>query len=291
MTTRSSAHWFGQDQTDVDSVLAFWHDQHNLHRHTRWYALVDGAFDYGTKPRGDLRGAVNCYEDEPVVGLSEVAPLLVPLVPQSAVLADLLVHCSGRPMISLVASTGTAQDLMNAWRSAYWAYLPESQKMLVRFADTRVLAELPRILRADQWQTYCGPIAAWIIVSRTGQPDLLSRPKSIAAARRLELDQQQLDALMSRAQPDAVLDFMQREMPGAISSALQPSAAYAHVAHTCAQAAAHDIESLVDIAVLATVTEGLDNEAPAMEAIQDVLKTRTWTTGNLGQALLDRGAI
>lgn len=294
MTTSYSAHWFGQDQTDIDSVLAFWDDQRNLHRHTRWYALVDGAFDHGAKPYSDLLGAINCYKDEPVVGLSEVAPLLVPLANQSTAqtaLANLLVHCSGRPMISLVASTGSAQDIVNSWRSVYWAHLPESQKMLVRFADTRVALELPRVLRADQWQAYCAPVAAWISIGRAGKPHLLPRPKSNAIARRLELDQQQLDALMNRAQPDAVLDFMRREMPGAVSPALQPSAAYAHVAHTCAQAAAYGIENLVDIAVLAAVTEGLDNEAPAMETIQNVLKTQTWTAGNLGQALLDQGAI
>ncbi|CAJ0820973.1 DUF4123 domain-containing protein [Ralstonia flaminis] len=294
MTTLGTFQWFGQDQTNIDAVVAFWRGQCDLHRNAHWYALIDSAFDHGAVPHDDLSGAVNCYEGEFIVGLPMVAPLLVPLsaqAPGQAALTRLLAHCSGRPMMSLVATTGNAQDLVSAWRLAYWAHLPESQKMLVRFADTRVLIELPQILLADQWRSYCAPITAWVVINRAGMPSLLPKLAPGNAAQRLELDQAQLDALMSRTQPDAALDFMQRELPGAVSPALLPSEAHAHMVRTCAWAAAHRVENLADIAVLAMATEGPDTQSPAFATIQEVLETQTWTAGNLGQVLLDRGVI
>jgi hypothetical protein len=293
MTSSESHPWFGQDPTDIDAVLAFWEAHANIHRNVYWYALVDSAFDHGAQP--DLPGAFNCYEGERVIGLSEVSPLLVPLGLKTTgkeVLARLLVHCSGRPMLSLLASAGTAQKLATSWRAMYWAHLPESQKMLLRFADTRVLSELPAILRADQWQCFTAPIATWIFIDRTGAPSLLPKAApSAATAQKLELDQKQLDALVSRSQADAVLDYMRREMPDVISVMPCPSQTYVHLARACRQAATHRIERLADIAVLALATLGLDAHDPVLAAIEDLLRTKAWVAGNLAQALSDRKII
>jgi len=261
-----------------------------------WAALIDSAFDYpDSETVPYAAGSINCYSANEFEGLQKAAPLLVPIsVDQrsDAHLRSILSHCAARPMISFVASRVPLDELSEHWRSLHRVNVVDDQKMLLRFADTRVLSVLPEILTPSQWLSYSAPLVCWLVLERTGA--FIEIPLASAGAlpdQGTKLSEPQVDALLMASQPDAIIELLKNAMSDVVPESLRNSDFYALIKGSCRLAASHGIELFADVfslAVAACLTMGETNRNPEVDAL---LRARRWPAGDLGDMLVAEGLV
>jgi hypothetical protein len=85
----------------------------------------------------------------------------------------------------------------------------------LRIADNRVLAYLPRVLTADQWNAMTSLVVRWQAHDRTGHPvdlPLHAAPNEFKGhAAHLSLNDEQIARLIDEGEPDALLARLQLE--------------------------------------------------------------------------------
>lgn len=286
--------YFAQDPTDIAAVLAALAPHMAARDDLFWAALVDSAFDHGTDAPAALYPGINCYAgDVPLDDLTGVSPRLVPIHPESKELAGLLGHCSGRPMLSVVASTLPLRDLAARWLPLHWAHAPDRQRMLLRIADTRVLAGLPSILDASQWTAFAAPFAHWFYIDRSGKlaECSLPAPGPDAVPTALDLSQAQLDAFTEACEPDAALDFLADHTPDVFPASTSRAGLYAYIRGTFQLANEHHIESWTDKIALVTAELLTRGEVRRHPGLEPLLRSKAWAPGKLGEALADHGLV
>lgn len=251
-----------------------------------WMALVDGAFDYGQQEVEWQQNAIPLYKrGGRLHDLSEASPYLIPLDPHSpsllSSLRGLLAHCSGRPMLSFIASRAVAQKLCDSWQNCLWATLDNETPYLLRFADTRVLPVLAQFLAPASWERLTDGVQRWHIVDRAGS--LQSMPCGTGASPvsgRIQLSQAELGALLDATLPDTVIDVVHQNMPDLLHQQ-RPSALHRRARLICDLATKHDVDALPDIVALMTfelVTGCNVAEEPKIGAL---LSSRKWERGSL----------
>lgn len=292
---KRTTEYFGQDPVNVravrESLTALAEAQSDLH----WAALIDAAFDY---PNADdspywARG-INCYTSQAYEGLHKAAPILVPIDPinDQAFLTRLLRHSYDRPMISFLGSRIGLNKLCVSWEGLHWITAVDQQRMLLRLADTRVLAELPTIFKQAQWAALSASIVEWKIVNREGSLSPLAlSPEDATTVDKIHLEHQQLADLLSAAEPDNILSLIVDSLPDILPQDLPGSQTYAMVSDSCALARRHDVTNWADVvslAVAAFLTEGKTNQNESLTAY---LARKQWPPGDLGTSLVSESFL
>lgn len=158
----------------IDAFTDGWLDEMNsrarsLAEHHVLYLLIDGAFVPGLHRciAPDRKALVfeslpGCSDDA-----RDVSPFLTPMIADDAALERTLRRCSGWPMISLIESPETLEQL--AARLAAWCVVEvDGQRFNFRFADTRRLPAIYQALDATQRSQFVGPAVAWSYIARNG---------------------------------------------------------------------------------------------------------------------------
>jgi hypothetical protein len=181
-------------------------EKHNL------YVLIDGAFDPGLQRRfiAELGGhALHLlFDDLPSVTeeVLDVSPFVFRYLPGNPAIRELLKRCSGLPMLSAIASPEPLQTL--AERLSAWTIIAsDGARFNFRFADTRRLPTILRMLRDEQLGAMVGPALAWHYVARTGQWAMatLSGASAPVNPRPQTLDSEQFASMADDAEADAML--------------------------------------------------------------------------------------
>jgi len=223
------------------------------------YVLLDAAFAPGLparlarwlEPEDYCSLYAGRYEGE---GLDEVAPYLLrlPWVPalRQPLCDKLMALTRGRPMLSLLFSAATLEQLADHLRAQIEAVGADGRAYLLRLADTRALAALLDVLKPAQRQRLLAGIARWSYVDRAGE--LQSIEGGPPAAPAIEptpylIDADQQRRLQQLALPDAILRFVQLR-----------AGLFGELA--CRPAAAH---RLIDEGVQRLARRGVDHDALA----------------------------
>lgn len=292
----SATLYFAQDPTSTRAVAETLAAHIENHVDLYWAALIDGAFDY--PPKDDLpyiRNGLNCFDNNAYEGLMPAAPWLIPLLPgqqSHSQLKALLKHCSGRPMLSFVAGSLPVAELSQHWEKLHWVDTPDNQRMLLRLADTRVLPMLPKVLASDQWSAFAAPLQHWYFINREGRLSSCPLPNNEQPAHPpLHLSQNQLNALVQAAEPDAVIDLLMEQMQDIVPLSLKKSEFYALVSEACGLGCEYGVESFPDtvsLAVAACLSQGQSSKDPRLAAL---LRDKKWKGGELGTAIVDCGIV
>lgn len=104
----------------------------------------------------------------------QISPLLLSLPSRHeellSVVAYLRKQCNGYPMLSILSSPASP-EVVSAQLTAMTEVLlpPDNSSYLLRFADTRIIPELDRLLDAEQRMQLFGLVDRWAYVDRAGQ--------------------------------------------------------------------------------------------------------------------------
>lgn len=264
----------------------------NLH----WAALIDGAFDYsGSADVPYITAGLNCYAFNSYEGLENAAPWLMPFdldLTGQVQLKKILRHCRGRPMLSFIASREPIAAIVEEWSGLHWVNTLDDQKMLMRFADTRILPILCQTLSPDQLAAFTRHIEVWSYINREGQlKDAPLPPPGICAARYIHLSQDQLNLLMQLSEPDAVIDLIAEGMPEIIPRNFKKAEFYELVATACKLGQRYGVTEFPDtvsLSVSACLSNGMSSSDPALLRI---LASKDWVSGKLGDAILAQEII
>lgn len=291
--------YYAQNPTNLKSVSTALLAQIEERPELYWSLLIDRAFDYEQEQALPISGT-NCYDNEDTTELMEVAPWLLTFYSpgQSVAAAKNLLyrwlsHCSGRPMLSVVASKESAPEVADGWRNLHFVVARDGQKLLLRFSDTRVLIDLPKLLTSEQWATLTSPLSLWLPIDREGE--LTSYPfapeQTIPIQAPFKLSDEQVDGFANAAESDAMIDYLADNMGDIIPHDLSPAQLYANISDTLALARQYEVTLWPDkfsLICAACLTLGECNRDPALSAL---LKDRGWKPGALGEALEVAGVI
>lgn len=266
-----------------------------------WYALVDGAFDYGRPPLAGFEQRVPTYDAEGYEAILTASPYLIALASDDATVLlaqvrTLLRHRGNRPMLSFIGSAASAATLNADWIAYATAATPDDDEYLLRFADTRVLPSLATHLRPAYWRGITLSVKAWFYVDRAGLLAQLElgMPEEVGsipdprvqAAGRFVMSQGEFAALVSAAEPDAVIRALERSNPD-ILPPQNRALCYDQVAAACRCAGRHRIEAFPDIVALATYALLAGAEALTAPVFVALLDSRAWESGRLIDAIVE----
>ena len=202
---------------------------HELH------VLIDGAFVPGLHRRIAVDRKALLFEGLPASGPGtlDVSPFVLPYDPEDRALRTVLRECQGWPMVSVIATPESWQDL--AARLAAWCIIEaDGQRFNFRFADTRRLPAILKTLNGAQRRQFTGPALSWSYVGRDGSwrtlaLDGLGAPIAIDP----QLDDAQFAALVEDSRADEVLA---RLAAHPARGAYRPSQAHALISSALAPA-------------------------------------------------------
>jgi hypothetical protein len=267
-------------------------DHIRAERVQNWYALIDTAFDYKKRAFPLPAGSTPVYQGISLEDLQPVSPALVPIpIDRKDTLHcihELLAHCSGRPMLSFLATSPniTAEQLISHWQPLHRVRTPDGQKLLLRFADTRTLSHLPRTLTPEQWAAWHRDINEWFHINRRGDLERLPPPKSGAKpVNEIRLGEDQFARMLEATDTDAILDFIRDNQPEAIPEHLNGFQFYQYAELSLNTLRRHNIQSSQDamsIIVGAISTDGKLLREPQLNAF---LSAKQWESGKLGATL------
>lgn len=229
-------------------------------RHLNWWALIDTVFDYQKTAFPQHAGSINCYSDFTLDDLRPAAPCLLPIERGRAAqwLPSLIEHCDARPMLSFFATspTVTGEQLVEQWLPYHWVSPSEGSPLLLRVADTRTLAILPKVLSPVQWKAWYQNIDQWHIIDRRGRLAELPKPETEdKLPTKIEIDNQQFALFLELSEADAALDSLLTESKVLLPSDITGYQFYTQATQALAQATRDGIEGWPDRAdrVLKTI--------------------------------------
>lgn len=286
--------FYAQDPTDLSLTQAFFAQQMDAAPKVHWAALIDSAFDHGHRSVLGRFGGIACYATQDLEGLFEVSPQLIPLHGESAhaTLTRLLQHCSARPMLSVLASEVPLAELVREWHARYWAQTTDGQRLLLRFADTRVLPVLQTTLSPAQWAGLTAPLQQWFYIARTGKPASCAlAPEGTVQVSDIELKPRQLDQLVEAAEPDTLLDYFAEHMPDVLPLDISQAEMHRRASLILELARLHGIESWGDKVALTLAewqTDGVFRDDPRLVGL---LQSGNWPRDGLGERLAEEDFI
>lgn len=223
----------------------------------RWAVMLDLGFDHGRQPLVLPDASLPLYSGGELRSLRSVSPIVIDcgdFAQMPAGLLSCLKHVNGRPMMSLLQSGGMSWvDLVDYWRHCIYPKTSDGQRMVLRFADTRVSAALPRCLGSANWGRLSVPLSQWWIVDRSGALHKLSdAPRSdlsAGACEMMKICDAELAALLDAGMPDAVIDMLNEQLPELLPE-LGRAQLYEWVQATCLLARTEGVEDFRFIATL-----------------------------------------
>ncbi len=216
------------------------------------FALVDGAFDeqiISARDRPRLPRH-SLYANTALQALGAAAPHLfgapAAAIEQLPWLQRLFAACAGKPMLSIIASTLSADALQQHLRPYLIARTADSMEWPVRWGDTRVLPVLMETLTASQRSHLLGPLYCWWSVQRDGTPiswqgGAVPEPTS-ADFEQLPVSDSAFASLVDAAEADAVLANLDDTQPDLLRQH-RPVQCHARVARHLGLASANGISA------------------------------------------------
>lgn len=282
--------YFAVDPLSVVDIVARLTKLIEFNPESRWTAVVDSAFDHD-RGKCDYPGAPEAlYACDELDSMLEVSPLLIPLITDKpALLADqlhgLAEHCSGRPMLSVVASSKIAEELTPNWQKCARVTTDDGQKLLLRFADTRVLPILPEALTQASWAALTYEISHWWYVDRAGK--LAHVP--IAAVETvprfpLTIGKREFRKLLERGEPDSVIDAISMQLPEILPTS-NKAAFFERMKTVCEFAREREIDAFPDVVALGIFDTLNKHQSLTNPKLLKLVAERGWKQGEMAAAL------
>jgi len=227
----------------------------------------------------------------PLPSLRAIAPCIVPIVREQAAsqIIELLAHCDARPMLSFLAVPQNIgwETLIEQWEPLHWVSPPDGKRLLLRFADTRTLAILPKVLKPQQWYAWSQGIASWFIINRRGTIQSLPLlEQEFPPITQFDIDEQQLSAFIEAAETDSALNFLNENHPELIPETLTGHDYHLWAGQALDTAQQHNIESFPDRTILIVLNIRRDGKLTEMPELTRLLREGEWEAGKLGSTLL-----
>jgi len=199
-----------------------------------------------------------------------------------------LKHCAGRPMLSFIQSATPAEEIRDYWQSSLAPLTEDGQRMLLRFADTRICEKLPTALLPSSWTRFTGVLEQWLIVDRTGtlKSLQLAQPKlQLDDLLEWKLAPEEFNALLMNAQPDALVDALSEHFTELVPE-LKRANFYQTINEVCALAEKYKIEAFPEVMSLALAV--ITSETPIQHDVKlnNWLAAHTWKKGEFDDALI-----
>lgn len=279
--------YFAVDSVSVADITAKLVELIQTGPKANWTAVVDRAFDYDRDPYDYPGFPEALYACDELDALMEVSPLLIPLEVEEPEalrdrLWDLIEHCSGRPMLSFVASTKSAEELVPNWQKCARVITSDGQKLMLRFTDTRVLPGLQDILHMDSWAALTHELDAWWHVDRAG--NLASvKPAEVDQPPRFPIlvDKREFNRLLDWSEADAVIDAMSSD----IRPATNKAALFNQITAVCKFAREKEIDSFPDVIALAEFDTQEEGRSLNNPKLLKLVAERAWKPGEMMAAL------
>jgi hypothetical protein len=219
------------------------------------FALVDGAFDEAMTTGRDRSRLPrhSLYETTSLEALGAAAPhlLVAPIAisEQPQWLEKLFTACTGKPMLSVIASALSAEALQQHLCPYLIAQTPDGMEWPLRWGDTRVLPELMQAVDESQYKHLLSPLYYWWSVNRDGtllswQGKGESDPVG-AEFDKLPLNDVAFARLVDAAEADAVLANLY-DSQFDVLQLHRPTECHARVAKHLALASQYRIEAASD---------------------------------------------
>lgn len=174
------------------------------------YLLIDGAFVPGLHRQGKFARKALLFEPLPACteDTKDVSPFLVPVEGDVRRTRRLLERCKHWPMVSLIETPEPMEALSK--RLAAWCIVEaDGQRFNFRFADTRRLPGIYRVLGAAQRAQLVGPAVRWSYVARDGRwAELPIESGASGIAVDPVLDPQQFAVLVDDSRIDELLSLL-----------------------------------------------------------------------------------
>ena len=215
------------------------------------YALVDGAFDedfFSARfPR--TSAPLSLYADTDLRSLLKAAPHLLAAPDGKDEAQEWLGHlfsiANGKPMVSIIASPLSIEELALHMRPYLIAITPDTVEWPIRWGDTRVLPELLKTLPETQRDHLLAPVRCWWSAGREGEllrwEGAAVSPAS-AGFDKLPLSDENFAALVDAAEADSVLANIYDSQPN-LFQADSPAQCHARVARHLELASANGIDA------------------------------------------------
>jgi hypothetical protein len=258
-----------------------------------WLALVDTTFDYDGKTLkwAGLKWSIyHLHEFEP---LNSTCPTLFALDAENLEtlkrhLKKLLKHCAGRPMLSFIQSATPAEKIREYWQSSLAPLTEDGQRMLLRFADTRICEKLPASLLPSSWARFTTTLEQWLIIDRTGalKPLQLAPPNQHFEALPVwKLTPEEFNTLLMNAQPDALVDALSEHFAELLPE-LKRANFYQTISAVCDLAEKYKIEAFPEVMSLALAV--ITSETPIKNDVKlnNWLAAHAWKNGEFDDALM-----
>lgn len=267
-----------------------------------WYLLCDSAFNNHSVDVIYSNESANCYGREPMLDLAQGGPRLILLhqpgdkLPVAAErLVPWLSHCSGRPMLSVISSPASAEDIAQHWSSLHLVRTGSHERYLLRMADTRTLPLLAHVLKPAQWAAWTQLLARWLYIDRLGDLRELPMPAAgVAPARApLVLDDDQVDRLALNAESDSMIAYFGESMPEMAPEAeqMRPSRWYQIVDDVLELARQHGVDRTDDKVAMLRVARLTRGASTTDARVLEMLRTKRWQSGAMDGALLATGVL
>lgn len=211
------------------------------------YLLIDGVFvpgiwhAFAAAVKRDLVSLL--FETLPSCTheTKDASPFILRYEPGNESLQRVLKQCSGWPMVSVLETSETQEQLFA--RLAAWCIVEnDGQRFNFRFPDTRRLPGIFGALNPEQRGQFAGPAVRWRYVGREGRWSLLEilAPASPAKVRPQKLDDIQFGRMVADSDADEAisrLTYRGYSMPG------RPSQVHAIVSQALVLANAQALDS------------------------------------------------
>ena len=242
--------------THIWQTLTNWRSTYKEAPSAHLFALIDGAFNeaFITAQKLPRQPKLSLYEYTALQPLGAAAPHLLTapskVSEQLAWLEKLFDACSGSPMLSIIASTLSADALQQHFQPYLIARTPDNIEWPVRWADTRILPEFINALDAAQRIHLLSPLVGWWTAQRDGSPiswrniALSANVPNIAPANfdKLPLSDTAFASLVDAAEADAILGNLHDSQPDVLRQH-SPSQSHARVSKHLVIASANGIEA------------------------------------------------
>jgi hypothetical protein len=242
-------------------------------------ALVDGAFDeqfFKSYPRSRWPRH-SLYANTSLQSLGAAAPQLSTFSGQFDGIANwlenLFSECSGKPMLSIIASALDAESLQRHFIPYIACRTEDTVEWPVRWGDTRVLPALMDSLNPVQREHMLSPIYCWWSQRRQGNElNWLGAGSASPIASEFDkfpMDEATFAALLELSEPDSILNSIYDNQPDILRNH-DPVHAYVTVSRHLKIASAHHIEAASarhHFSVLSLILWDDFTEHPAMAEI------------------------
>lgn len=279
--------YFAVDAASVPDITAKLVELFQTSPKANWTAVVDRAFDHGRAPYTYPGFPEALYACDELDALMEVSPLLIPLgigEPDALhdCLWDLVEHCSGRPMLSFVASPKTAEELVPNWQKCTRVMTSDGQKMMLRFTDTRVLPSLQDTLDKDSWAALTHELDVWWYIDRAGNLASVKPAKTDQPSRfPILVDKREINRLLDWSFADAVIDAMSAD----IRPTTNKAAFFNQIAAVCKFAREKEIEVFPDVVALGEFDTQEEGRGLSNPRLLKLVAERAWKPSEMMAAL------